>query len=186
MDSTPVSLLERLRAPADEAAWRQFVNLYTPLLCHWGRRAGLAEPDLADLIQDVFTTLVRVLPDFQYDSQRSFRSWLKTVLMNRLRNQIAARRATVVVGSLDEIAAPDFPEPLSEAEYRGMIVNQALRIMQDAFEPATWQAAKACLVDGRPAAEVAAETGMSINSVYLARSRVLKRLRQELDGLLDQ
>jgi RNA polymerase sigma-70 factor (ECF subfamily) len=186
MHTTPVSLLERLKAPADEAAWRRFVDLYTPLLCQWGRRAGLSEEDLADLIQDVFATLVRVLPDFQYDCQRSFRSWLKTVLMNRLRNQISARRATVVIGSLDEIAAPEFPEPLSDAEYRGLIVRQALRVMQDAFEPATWQAAKMCLVDGRSAREVAAETGLSINSVYLAKSRVLKRLRQELDGLLDQ
>lgn len=91
MHTTSVSLLERLRTPADEAAWRQFVDLYTPLLCHWGRRAGLQDSDLSDLIQDVFTTLVRVLPEFEYDAHKSFRGWLKTILLNRWRN-IAARR----------------------------------------------------------------------------------------------
>src|SRR5687767_3559476 len=134
MNTTPLSLLERLRRPSDEAAWRQFVDLYTPLLCHWGRRAGLQDSDLADLVQDVFTTLVCVLPEFQYDARKSFRGWLKTVLMNRWRNQVAARRATVVLGPLEEIPAPEFPEPLSEMEYRTLVVAQAVRIMQDSFE----------------------------------------------------
>jgi RNA polymerase sigma-70 factor (ECF subfamily) len=186
MNTTSLSLLERLRSPSDDAAWRQFVDLYTPLLCQWARRAGLQESDVADLVQDVFTTLVRVLPEFQYDSHKSFRGWLKTVLMNRWRNQRASRRATVVHGPLEEIPAPEFPEPLSEAEYRALVVAQAMRIMEGSFEPVTWQTARACLMDGQPAAQVAAEWGISINSVYLARSRVLKKLRQELAGFLDE
>jgi RNA polymerase sigma-70 factor (ECF subfamily) len=105
--------------------------------------------------------------------------------MNRWRNQVAAKRATVVLGSLDGVCAPEFPEPLSHAEYRALIVAQAMRIMQGAFEPTTWRAARACLIDGQPAATVALELGISINSVYLAKSRVLKKLRQELTGFLD-
>jgi RNA polymerase sigma-70 factor (ECF subfamily) len=91
MNTTSPSLLERVRRPSDDAAWRQFVDLYTPLLCQWARRAGLQDADIADLVQDVFTTLVRVLPEFEYDSRKSFRAWLKTVLMNRWRKLWARR-----------------------------------------------------------------------------------------------
>lgn len=183
MHTTSVSLLERLRTPADDAAWRQFVDLYTPLLCHWGRRAGLQDSDVSDLVQDVFTTLVRVLPEFEYDAHKSFRGWLKTILLNRWRNVAAGRRATVHSQKLDEIPAPQFPEPLSEAEYRGLMLAQAVRIMQSSFEPATWKAAHACLIEGKPPSAIAAELGLSVNSVYLAKSRVLHKLRQEMAGI---
>ena len=79
MNTTSFSLLERLRQPSDSAAWDRFVELYTPLLFYWGRRAGLQSADAADLVQDVFEVLLRKLPEFQYDRQKSFRSWLRTV-----------------------------------------------------------------------------------------------------------
>ena len=79
MNTTSFSLLERLRQPSDSAAWDRFVELYTPLLFYWGRRAGLQSADAADLVQDVFEVLLHKLPEFQYDRQKSFRSWLRTV-----------------------------------------------------------------------------------------------------------
>jgi len=185
MNTTPVSLLERLRQPAEQQAWEEFVELYTPLLFFWTRRLGLASAEAADLVQDVFTVLVQAMPEFRYDKQKSFRGWLKTILTNRWRN----RRRRPAEVSLDAAAVPAVPprdaDSLEEREYRQYLVGRALELMQAEFEPSTWKACWELVVAGRPAAEVAATLGLTVNAVYLAKSRVLRRLRQELDGLLD-
>src|SRR5437764_5198815 len=85
MHTTSISLLERLRQPGEAEAWQRFVDLYTPLLYYWACRLGLQEQDAADLVQEVFTLLVQKLPDFIYNRQKSFRSWLRTVLLNKWR-----------------------------------------------------------------------------------------------------
>ena len=79
MDTTPVSLLERVRQGSDHEAWTRFVKLYTPLIFYWARRCGLQVADSADLTQEVFAALFQKLPEFTYDRQRSFRSWLRTL-----------------------------------------------------------------------------------------------------------
>ena len=76
----PPSLLQQLRSSDDQRAWRRFVDLYTPLLFYWARCVGLQESDAADLVQEVFTLLVRKLPEFTYDHNKGFRNWLRTVL----------------------------------------------------------------------------------------------------------
>ncbi len=184
MDTTSASLLQRLRQPSATEAWERFVRLYTPLLFHWARRQGLQETDAADLVQDVLLMLFRKLPDFQYQPGRSFRGWMRTVLLNIWRDR--PRRNPLAF--LDNTVQPEVPSDvdlLEEREYRLYILGQALRLMAADFEPATWQACWETVVSGRPAAEVAAELGLSVNAVYLAKSRVLSRLRQDLDGLLD-
>lgn len=188
MNTTPVSLLEQLRRPTDEEAWARFVALYTPLLFYWARRVGLQEPDAADLVQDVFTQLVRKLPEFAYDRHKSFRSWLRTVTLNRWRTMQRRRAPQSLEGNPEALAAlsgPDTAAQLWEAEYAQHLAARALAVMRERFEPATWQAFWACVAESRPAAEVAAQLGISVGAVYVARSRVLARLRQELDGLLD-
>lgn len=187
MHTTPVSLLERLRQPADQAAWARFVELYLPLLFYWARRLGLGEADAADLVQEVFVTLVEKLPAFRHDRDRSFRSWLRTLLTNRWRDarrRRAARPQQVNAVALEDVADTDAPDVLEEAEYRRQVVAQALALLEGEFQARTWRAFRAHGVDGRPAAEVAAELGVSVNAVYLATSRVLRRLRAELEGLL--
>ncbi len=188
MTTTPVSLLERLRRPCDPEAWARFVALYTPLIYSWGRRVGLQDPDAADLVQDVLLTLVHVMPDFVYDRQQSFRRWLYTLTLNKWRDR-AKSRATMPLpvddAALAGVAAPDEQDPFWEAEYRRHLVRQALQIMQAEFQPTTWKACWEHTVSGRPAAEVATELGLTAGAVYAAKFRVLKRLRQELDGLLD-
>ena len=87
MNSTSSSLLERLRHPNADEAWDRFVRLYTPLLFHWARGVGLPRQDAADLVQDVLLLLVRKMPDFRYDRSRSFRAWLRTVTLNKWREQ---------------------------------------------------------------------------------------------------
>ncbi len=187
MDTTPPSLLARLRQPGEQAAWERFVELYTPLLYHWSRRAGLADADAQDLVQDVLITVVRTMPEFVYDPARSFRGWLRTVTHNKFldhQKKHARRPITGDAGLLDDVAAPA-AEAFWEAEYRRHLVDRALAVMQAEFAPTTWQACWRFVVEGRPAAEVAVELGISENAVYIAKSRVLRRLRQELDGLLD-
>jgi RNA polymerase sigma-70 factor (ECF subfamily) len=187
MTSTPCSLLEKLRRAGDEASWAHFVRLYTPLLHHWARRRlGLAEADAADLVQDVFAVLVQKLPEFRYDPSQRFRAWLWTVFINKARDR---RRQVPLVAlgpeELPETALPDPAEEVAEAEYRNYLVRRALALIQNDFDPTTWQAFWACTTTEQSAAEVAAELGMSVAAVYQAKSRVLRRLRSDLEGLLD-
>lgn len=188
MNTTPWSLLERLRQSADEAAWARFVELYTPLLYHWALRLGLQESDAADLVQDVFAALVREMPKFDYQPDRRFRGWLWTVTVNKWRERrrrAAARPPEVGDDGLAEVSTPDAAEGIEEAEYRNYLVGRALQLMQAEFQPTTWRACWEYAFAGRPAAEVAAELGLTVNAVHLAKSRVLRRLRQELKGLLE-
>jgi RNA polymerase sigma-70 factor (ECF subfamily) len=182
-NSTHVSLLERLRQPSDADAWERLVRLYTPLLLYWARRLGLQDPDAADLVQDVLIVLMQKLPEFRYQPGKSFRGWMRTVLMNKWRD----RPHRAGPAPLDSAVQPEAPtdDNLEEREYRLFVMGQALRMMAADFEPATWQACWNTVVLDRPAAEVAAELGMTVNAVYLAKSRVLARLRQDLAGLLD-
>jgi RNA polymerase sigma-70 factor (ECF subfamily) len=185
---TPASLLLRLRQPTEQAAWARFVELYTPLLYSWSRRLGLQSQDAADLVQDVFIVLVEKLPDFRYDPQKSFRAWLRTVLLNKWRNRHRRHTAVpldAVKDPLPDRAATDAVDAFGEAEYRQHLVGRALHLMQSEFQPATWKACLEVVADERPAAEVAKRLGITVNAVYLARSRVLRRLREELDGLFE-
>jgi RNA polymerase sigma-70 factor (ECF subfamily) len=185
MDTTSFSLLDRLRRPQPDGAWETFVQLYTPLLFVWARQLHRSDADAADLVQEVFAVLVRRLPEFEYDPRRSFRAWLKTVAVNKYRE--LARRAAPATqapdGLLDEQPA-SADEGFWERDYRAHLTQRALDVMRTEFQPATWQAFWALVVEEHAGAEVAAALGLSINAVYVARSRVLRRLRQELEGLM--
>jgi RNA polymerase sigma-70 factor (ECF subfamily) len=187
-EATPVTLLERLRNPAEKDAWARFVQIYTPLLFHWARKTGLQTSDAADLVQDVFAILVEKMPTFRYDSNKSFRSWLRTVTLNKWRDRAKARRATAVDpghAPLADVAAEDPVEVLAENEYRRFLTCRALQVMQADFRPETWRACWLTVGEGRPAAEVATNLNISVSAVYSATCRVLGRLRQELAGMLD-
>jgi RNA polymerase sigma-70 factor (ECF subfamily) len=188
MTRTPSSLLERLRQPFEPEAWERFVSLYTPLIYSWGRRVGLQEQDAADLVQEVFVTLLQVLPTFTYDRHRSFRRWLWTVTINRWRkgrHQSDDRVVRGLGGRPEPAAVADDLEAAWEAEYRQHLANRALRLMRADFAETTWKACWELVGVGRPAAAVAAELGLTVGAVYAAKFRVLKRLRRDLDGLLD-
>lgn len=188
MHTTSPSLLQRLRQPKAQDAWERFVQLYTPLLYHWAHRLGIQNDDAADLVQDVLTLLIQKLPEFEYDRSKSFRAWLKTVTMNKWRNNQRRRSLpTDEVGAalLVDPAELDHAEIFAEKEYRQYVIGQALRILEAEFQPPTWRIFHEHLVLDKPAADVAAQLGISLDSVYTAKSRVLRRLRQELDGLLD-
>jgi RNA polymerase sigma-70 factor (ECF subfamily) len=157
---TPASLLLRLREPSSQAAWERFVELYTPLLLRWANRLGLRGADCDDLVQDVFIVLMRELPKFEYNPDRLFRRWLKTVM----RNKFCERERRQVLGAdvgdafLDEAKAPDPLIAAEDEEYRTYVFRQATTLMRRDFEEPTWRAFLE-LNAGRPAAEVAAELG---------------------------
>jgi RNA polymerase sigma-70 factor (ECF subfamily) len=188
MHTTSISLLERVRQPAEREAWARFVELYTPLLYYWACRLGMQESDAADLVQEVFTILVQKLPEFTYERGKGFRSWLRTITYNKWRD-LQRRRAAAPEGH-DAVPLPELPAPESvdvfwEREYRQHLVGRALELMQREFQPSTWKACWECVVEGRSAAEVGRELGLGVEAVYAAKSRVLRRLRQELGGLFD-
>lgn len=185
--TTSLSLLERLRNPSEERAWSRFVELYAPLIFDWARRIGLPTTDAEDLVQDVMTVMLTKLPEFKYDRSKSFRGWLRTITVNRCRDFF--RRRGKAPQTMHEsalgIEAPDVADLFSEQEYRQLLVSRALDLMKTEFENSTWRACWESVVNGRPAIDVAADLGITVNAVYVAKSRVLRRLRRELDGLLD-
>ncbi len=188
MDSTSVSLLRRLHTDDKEAAWRRFVELYAPLIYHWCRSQGLNTTDGADLVQEVLSILVDKLPEFEYDPTRRFRGWLRTITVNKIRDfqrRQANRPSTGVEETIQRIAVADATDLLGEAEYRRFLVKRAMRLMQAEFPEQTWQACLKQVVQESKAADVARELGITPNTAYLAKSRVLKRLREELAGLMD-
>jgi len=185
MQETPVSLLLRLRT-RDEAAWKRFVELYTPLLYLWACRFGLVGEDAADLVQDVLAILVQKMPGFEYEPGKKFRGFLRTLIENRWRDLLRRRVARPELAGVDLNAVTAPPESdFAEKEYRAYILARATRIMEADFQPETWRAFWALVVDERSGADVAAEMGQTVAAVYQARARVLRRLRQELAGLLE-
>lgn len=182
MQPTPPSLLQQLRA-ADEVSWSRFVSLYTPLLRSWVRREGLQDADAEDLVQDVLLKVSEHLGTFDRQREGSFRRWLKTLCRNRYL-ELVRRKRIVPSGELDDAIAPAV-EQFWEVEYRQKLIHSALHLMRTHFQESTWKACWEQVINDRDPAELAVELGISVESAYSARSRVLKRLRAELDGLLD-
>ncbi len=184
MDTTPVSLLEQLRKPHQQAAWQRFAELYTPLLYYWARSQGLAEADAADLVQEVFVLLVRKMPTFRYDRDGGFRSWLRTVTLNKHRELKRKRTPQTLDPAFDQ-AQEDPHRLLEEKEHRQYLVQRMLQIVKADVPPSTWQLFDAYVIQGRKPQEIAVSQKISPGTVYAAKCDVLHRLRRELDGLLD-
>jgi RNA polymerase sigma-70 factor (ECF subfamily) len=190
---TSVSLLERLAGAPTDDDWRRLVDLYQPLLRAWMTRAGVLSADADDLIQEVLLVIFREVGRFERRGKGAFRSWLRTILAHRLRDFFRGQkyRPTATGDSdflrrLDELEAPGSAlSRLWDRDHDEHVAASLMRRVQGDFAPMTWEAFRRHALEGEPAARVAAEVGLSLNSVLLAKSRVLKRLRQELDGLVE-
>ena len=188
--TTSPTLLQRVRQSDDQLAWTRFVELYAPLIFDWGKRAGLSETDAADLSQDVLIHLLAELPRFDYSPERGrFRGWLRTVTVNKCRERQRRRNLALGVGGddggLSQFEDSDAGTAFWEREYQQQLVARALQLMQTDFDTPIWQAAWKQIVEDQKPADVAAELGLSLASVYQARSRVLRQLREQLHDLLD-
>ncbi len=194
MQETSLSLLERLTHEPDGDAWHRLVELYTPVLKAWLRRYDvLAAADVDDLVQDVLLTISREMPQFRPSPQRgAFRSWLRTILVHRLRHFWRSRnhRPQAIGGSdfLDQLEQlSDGQSKLSQLwdrEHDRQVMARLLAQVQADFAPATWQAFRRQTLDGVSAEAVAQELHMPLHSVYAAKSRVLKALRTLADGFV--
>ena len=185
MATTSISLLQRVQSN-DSAAWMTLVALYTPLLRYWARRCGLEGGDADDLVQDVFLKAFEKLPSFAYDANRSFRAWLRTIAVNGCREHFRRKQ---VVGrgtgdaGLSGVTSDKELEDWWDQEHQQAILVRALELMKQEFEEKTWRACWELTVNERPVADVAKELEMTANACFLAKSRVLRRLRVLLDGL---
>jgi RNA polymerase sigma-70 factor, ECF subfamily len=190
---TPISLLYRLKvARSNDPDWGRFEAMYQPLLRRWiGRIPGL-DNDVDDVSQEVFRVLLREIPRFDRQREGSFRAWLRKVTANRVRvyrrqrHRQAGGAADQTDGFLDQMA--DSNSLLArqfDDEHNKHVCDALLSAVRSDFTQTTWDAFQQFAVEGRPAAEVAHELGLTVNAVVKAKSRVLNRLRQEAAGLLD-
>jgi RNA polymerase sigma factor (sigma-70 family) len=178
---TPPSLLHRLREASPNAdAWGQFDALYRPLLNGWLRRYALQAHDADDLVQEIFKAVTAELPHFHYDATRGhFRGWLRRVMVNRLREfwRDHKRDTAFVQTLLDQLEDPASDlSRLWDREHDQHVLQRLLAQLEPDFEPLTWQAFHRLLA-GEESQAVAAALGLSENAVFLAKSRILKRLR---------
>lgn len=183
---TRASLLVRLRDPRDEAAWTQFVRLYTPLVYSYARKQGLQDADAADLSQDVLSAVASTISRLEYDARRgSFRGWLFTVVRRRLSNWRRARKSRPTSGNgasnqrlLEEHPASAELEDEWEAQWQQRVFAWACEQIRPDVTDLTWQAFWRTAMMGQPGKKVAADLDLTIAAVYHARSRVFARLKE--------
>jgi RNA polymerase sigma-70 factor (ECF subfamily) len=186
---TSLSLLQRLR-DKDGDAWQRFVHLYGPLVYSWCRRFGVTGEEAADVVQETWTSVASALERFRRDATGgTFRGWLWSITRHKLCDRARTRKGPDPVGGttaqmlIQEIPEP---EPLDEAGTEThQLLHRALKMIQPEFEERTWKAFWRTTVDGAVAADAGAELGLAANAVHQAKFRVLRRLRQEMAGLVD-
>jgi RNA polymerase sigma-70 factor (ECF subfamily) len=190
---TSLSLLDRLRVAAPDAAdWKRLQEIYLPLIRSWLRHVPGLGDEADDLAQEIFVVLFRELPAFERRRDGSFRAWLRQITLNRIRAFQKTRRKRPVAGAdaTDGLLA-QLEDPASEParqwdrDHDRHVFQKLLALVRGDFEPATWDAFTRFALDGRPAASVADELGMSESGVMQAKFRVLKRLREEAGELID-
>jgi RNA polymerase sigma-70 factor, ECF subfamily len=192
MNVTSVSLLERLKyARPDASDWNRLQGIYLPLIERWlGRVPGLGD-EAADLAQDVFVVMVRELPRFERQREGSFRAWLRRVTVNKVRSHRKRRNRQLLLAIdpaekfLERLADPggDLAREWDQ-EHDRHVFQKLLGIVESDFNATTFEAFRRFALDDVPAARVAAELGLSVNAVLQAKSRVLRRLREEAGEFL--
>jgi RNA polymerase sigma-70 factor, ECF subfamily len=193
MNETRQSLL--LRAQTGETkAWKDLTDLYRPLILGWLNRQGVPARDLEDLSQEVLLSVVKHLPGYRHSGQRgAFRSWLRTIVCRRTvdywrANDGGARASggSGATAALQEIADPDSALNRQwDEEHDRYVLNCLLDLVEAEFEPVTLRAFRRLALDGVSGAQAAQELGLSVAAVYMAKSRVLQRIREEAGGLID-
>jgi RNA polymerase sigma-70 factor (ECF subfamily) len=192
MNLTNLSLLERART-GSSTDWDRLVALYEPLIFGWLQRQGLPYHAAEELTQDVLLTVFRELGSFEHPGRPGgFRAWLRTITVNRGRAYWRGEklRPTAVGGSEFHSVLEQLEDPQSELsrqwehEHDRHVISRLLELLAGEFTPSTLCAFRRQVFDGTPAETVAAELDLSVGAVYVAKSRVLARLRKEAEGIL--
>ena len=191
--ATSLSLLEKVKVQ-DQSSWERLVALYTPFVYYRCRKAGLQRADAADVGQEVFVAVARKIVGFHRDRPGdSFRRWLgaitRTKILDAFRRMKHEPRVVGGLGvspRLDQMIAAesDVEEPEKDKEADRIIYRRAIELIYAEFAPLTWRAFWLVVVEGEHPRDVAADLGMSVNAVYLAKSRISRRLKQEFAGLI--
>ncbi len=183
---TSLTWLGRLTGDPTEGDWKRLLDVYGPLLRGWLTRSGVASADHDDLIQEVLMVVVRRVGNFEHRGPGAFRAWLRGILANHLKKYFRDRAPSNPTVDLNAVAAEDSAIGKAwDREHDEYLAARALRMVERDFAPTTWAAFTRHVLDGRPPGDVARELTISVNSVLLAKSRVLKRLRAELAGLVE-
>ena len=193
MNETRQSLLLRAQI-GEENAWKDLTRLYHPLILGWLKRQGVPANDLEDLSQEVLLSVIKHLPTFQHSGHRgAFRSWLRTIVCSRTADywraigagsQASGGSGAAAALQLIEDPGSDLNRQWDE-EHDRYVLDCLLDMVEEEFEPTTLQAFRRLALDGISGAEAARELGLSVAAVYAAKSRVLARVRQEAEGLID-
>jgi RNA polymerase sigma-70 factor (ECF subfamily) len=186
---TPRSLLDRV-CGGDQDAWRALLHIYEPLLRTWLRSSDLTPADRDDLTQQVLAVLVRKLPSFHHSGRAgAFRAWLRSITLRELADFRRRRASLPGLRDADELdAIPSAVDELVrtwDAEFERHVLSGLLALVEPEFTPSAWQAFRRIALDGAAPRIVACEMGTTVNAVTLAKSRVLRRLRQEARGLVE-
>jgi RNA polymerase sigma-70 factor (ECF subfamily) len=184
---TRASLLIRLKDRADDVAWSEFTEIYQPVIHRLARRKGLQHADADDLVQQVLSAVARVINSWESDPHRArFRTWLSRVAMNAILNALSRRTADRGTGDsqfqslLDARPAEGPDSELVRLEHRREVFRWAARQIQAEFQPAIWDAFWLTAVEGRDVEELAGALNRTAGSIYAARSRVMRRLREKI------
>jgi RNA polymerase sigma-70 factor, ECF subfamily len=188
--STSSTLLQRVKSH-DTEAWRRLVRLHGPLVFLWSCRSGLAREDAADVAQEVWAAVAKHVAEFRRDRPGdTFRGRLWTITRNKARDRLRGQEPSAVGGTSVQRAMAEIPDDQTDSSQlvpneRQILMRRALELIQPEFEDRTWKAFWRAAVDQRPAAEVAAELAITPGAVRQAKYRILRRLREEMDGLLE-
>lgn len=194
MNETSLSLLNHLCHAPESESWDRLVQLYGPLIRAWLRRYNVQDNDADDLVQEVLLAVSKDLGKFEHGGEPgAFRGWLKAILVNRLRKFWQARDRRPKASGDSEIAArlAQLDAPASEMsriwnrDHDQYVLRQLLALAEPHFEPSTWKAFWRVALDGLKPDVVAEELGISRNAVIISKCRVLNRLRQESEGLIE-
>ena len=184
---TSASLLHRLQNDAgDQAAWTTFVERYGPRIYAWCRHWQLQEPDAQDVTQQVLLELLEKLRRFRYDPSRSFRAWLKTLVHHAWQDFLARHRRGGVSGDSDlwdNVAAREDLEQQLQQMFDRALLDEAMARVQQRVAPHTWEAFRLLTFEGLTGPAVAPRVGMQVTMVYVARSKVQKMLREEIEAM---
>lgn len=184
----------QLRDGGNYGAWQQFLTLYGPIVYGFARKRGLQDADAADLMQEVMRSVSTSIGRLDYDPrQGSFRGWLFTMTRNKVYNFLSARRIrpqgsgdTATNQMLDTHPEGNDGADLWEVEYQRRLAAMAMERIKSEFQANTWQAFWLTAVEGASTADASKQTGLSSGAVYVAKSRVLARLKQEVESLRRQ
>lgn len=191
---TRTSLVVQLRDGGNHVAWQEFSRLYGPVIYGFARKRGLQDADAADLMQDVMRSVSSAIGRLDYNRQQgTFRGWLFTITRNKIFNFLSARRIrpqgsgdTTTNKMLDSTPAETDGEDTWEVEYQRRLAAIAMEKIKTEFQESSWQAFWLTAVDGLSASEVSKRIGLSTGAIYVAKSRVLARLKDEVEAMRRQ